>query len=302
MIKSTRVEYSSFAELHPIVNFTYFVVVIGISMFSMHPIFLGMTFFVSFYYSIWLKGKKAIKFNLGSMLPIIVFMAVINPLFVHRGKTVLFYLNGNAMTLESILYGVAAASMLTSVIIWFSCYSIIMTSDKFIYLFGRIMPKISLVLSMCFRFIPMLKNRFKEISEGQKCMGRNFSKANILKRGRQLCKEVSILIAWSLEASIETADSMEARGYGLKGRSSFSIFKFDTRDGIVMFIITALFIIVGYGCCIGENNILYYPEIIIKPISWSTVIILGAYFMLLLLPIIIDVLGDLKWKELNLEK
>jgi energy-coupling factor transport system permease protein len=30
--------------------------------------------------------------------------------------------------------------MLISVITWFNCYSAVMTSDKFVYLFGRIIP------------------------------------------------------------------------------------------------------------------------------------------------------------------
>lgn len=42
------------------------------------------------------------------------------------------------LTLESIAYGCAAAVMLVAVLFWFSCYNEVMTSDKFMYLFGRI--------------------------------------------------------------------------------------------------------------------------------------------------------------------
>lgn len=245
MIKEEK--NSTFATFHPIITFVYFAAVIGITMFSMNPIFLAMTFIISFIYSVMIYGRNAIKLNLSVLVPIMIVTMILNPLFTHKGKTVLFYLNGNAMTLESIIYGLAAATMLSSMIIWFSCFNKMMSSDKFIYLFGRVAPAISLILSMCFRFIPMLKNRFKEISEGQKCMGRDFSGGSLIKRSRQLCKEISILIAWSLEVSIETSDSMEARGYGLKGRTSFSIFRFDKRDGRLMSLIIILFIIVLAG-------------------------------------------------------
>lgn len=44
------------------------------------------------------------------MIPFLLFMAVMNPVFNHQGVTILFYLNnGNPITKESILYGVAAA-------------------------------------------------------------------------------------------------------------------------------------------------------------------------------------------------
>ena len=71
------------------------------------------------------------------MLPLLLLTALINPAFNHEGQTILTYLsNGNPITLESIVYGVAAAAMLVAVICWFSCYNSVMTSDKFVYLFG----------------------------------------------------------------------------------------------------------------------------------------------------------------------
>jgi energy-coupling factor transport system permease protein len=124
-------------------------------MFFLHPILLGIGIISAFTYSVILKGKKAVKFNLLYMLPMLLLMAALNPAFNHQGVTILFYLkNGNPITLESILYGAAAACMFIAVILWFSCYNSVMTSDKFIYLFGRIIPSLSLILSMVLRFVP----------------------------------------------------------------------------------------------------------------------------------------------------
>ena len=52
------------------------------------------------------------------------------------GVTILRYMGDNPLTLESILYGVAIAVMFGSVILWFSCVHVIMTSDKLMYLSG----------------------------------------------------------------------------------------------------------------------------------------------------------------------
>ena len=77
------------------------------------------------------------------MLPMLVAMALINPAFNHEGVTIIDYLpSGNPLTLESIIYGLCAAIMIVSVICHFSCYNEVMTSDKFIYLFGKIIPAI----------------------------------------------------------------------------------------------------------------------------------------------------------------
>ena len=204
---------NSFKSYHPVINFYYFFMVILFSMFFMHPIFLIISFVSSFIYSVYLNGKKALKFNILYMVPFLVFAAVINPAFSHQGVTIIAYFStGNPLTLESIVYGVASAMMFTSVILWFSCYNAVMTSDKFIYLFGRIIPGLSLIFSMVLRFVPKYKAQIKVISNAQKCIGRDASHGNIFRRARNGVKIISIMITWALENAIETADSMKSRG------------------------------------------------------------------------------------------
>ena len=79
------------------------------------------------------------------------------------------------LTLESILYGVAIAVMFGTVILWFSCVNVVMTSDKLMYLFGRIIPSLSMMFSMVLRFVPKFKNQIRLISNSQKCIGRDIS-------------------------------------------------------------------------------------------------------------------------------
>ena len=135
---------SEFKTYHPIVNFIYFVFVIGFGCFFMNPICLSISLISGLIYSVILKGKKAIRTNLIYMLPMLLVMALLNPAFNHEGVTILRYLpDGNPLTLESIIYGLCAAVMIVSVICHFSCYNEVMTSDKFIYLFGKIIPAMS---------------------------------------------------------------------------------------------------------------------------------------------------------------
>lgn len=175
-----------------------------------------------------------------------------------------------------------------------------MTSDKFIYLFGKAAPVLGLTLSMIFRFIPLLKSRFAEISTGQKCMGRGQQKG-FIRKTRLILKEVSILISWSLEASIETADSMEARGYGLRGRTSFHLFKFTMRDFKALAAIAVTGGISAAGCIMGKTSMYYYPVIKAGEFDIMTVLTAAAYALLLAIPFAIDVRGEMKWKQLNLQ-
>src|SRR5699024_11857651 len=88
-----------------------------------------------------------------------------------RGETILFFLNGNPVTLEAIIYGFIIAAMLVAIIFWSKSYTELMTSDKFIYLFGKMIPKLSLVISMALRFIPTFKDQLKKVNQTQKTLG-----------------------------------------------------------------------------------------------------------------------------------
>lgn len=289
----------TFSTFHPVVNFTYFLAVLLFSMFFMHPVFLGISLVCGLIYSLYLNREKAAKFNFLIMLPSILLLSLINPAFNHEGMTILIYLNDNPITLESILYGVAAAVMLVSVVIWFSCYNAVMTSDKFIYLFGKVIPALSLIFSMVLRFVPKFKAQVKVISNAQRAVGRDVSNGNLWQKAKHGVKILSILTTWALENAIETADSMKSRGYGLKGRTSFSNFRFDKRDGMAMGMMAVLIGIVLAGAALGENTIQYFPYILMKEITPFSIAVYLSYFLLLLTPTLFNIWEDIKWYHMK---
>jgi len=233
------------------------------------------------------------------MLPMMLFTAILNPLFNHAGGTILAYLwNGNPLTLESIAFGVASATMLVTVISWFACFNKVMTSDKFVYLFGKIIPALSLILSMALRFVPRFREQIRVVSNAQKCIGRDVSNGNIFQKVRFGLRIISIMVTWSLENAIETADSMKSRGYGLPGRTAFSIFHFDKRDfrGLVYIMICAMIIITGNVS--GVYRFRYFPTI---QGEWTgaTIAVFAAYFALAAFPLIANFKEDIVWARLE---
>jgi len=290
----------TFSSYHPAISMLYFVLVIGLTMFLSHPVCLGISLVCALAYSIYLKGKKAVRFNLVYMLPLLVITALINPAFSHQGVTILTYLpSGNPLTLESILYGIYAAFLLITVIAWFSCFNAVMTSDKFVYLFGRVIPALSLVLSMSLRFVPRFTAQIKVISNAQKCVGRDISNGGLIKRAKHGIKILSILVTWALENAIDTADSMKDRGYGLPGRTAFSIYRFDRRDKWALLFLLLCGGGVLAGVFAGKLKFVYMPVLSGAAFDLWQAGTFILYLALCAMPVIINGKEGLKWKALQ---
>ena len=289
----------TFTGYHPSINLLYFIAVIGFAMFFTHPVCLGLSLVCSFTYSVYINGKKALFFSLVYLLPMLVITALLSPAFNHQGGTILAYLpSGNPLTLESILYGTAASTMLITVVLWFTCFNTIMTSDKFVYLFGRIIPALSLILSVSLRFVPRFRAQIKVIAHAQKCVGRDVSNGNIIKKAKHGVRILSIMVTWALENAIETADSMKGRGYGLPGRTAFSIFRFDKRDAWALAYILSCCALVLAGAAMGVYHFRYYPTV---QGEWggAAIIIFAAYFALGAFPMIVNTKEDMVWKSIR---
>ncbi|MBD2846837.1 energy-coupling factor transporter transmembrane protein EcfT [Paenibacillus sp. IB182496] len=291
---------NSFASLHPAVLFAYFAAVIGCSMFFTHPLFQALSLLGAFSYSVLVKGRTGWVFNTLYMLPVLLLMAIWNPLFNHQGVTILFYLDsGNPVTLESVLYGASAAVMFVTVILWFSCVNAVMTSDKIIYLFGRVLPAFSLLFSMVLRFVPRYADKAREISLAQKGIGRDVSQGSWLQRAKNGMRILSILTTWALENAIETADSMKSRGYGLPGRTSFSLFRLDRRDAAMLGGMAILMAIVLTGAALGMNAMRFFPSIRTAEPSVFRTAALVAYLLFCLLPVILTIQEERRWKRIE---
>lgn len=293
----------AFSGFHPLVNILYFVAVIGFSMFFMHPVSLAISMICSFLYAAYLNGRKAVRMGLFFLLPMLILTAVLNPLFNHHGATILAYLpNGNPLTLESTMFGIAAAVMLVTVISWFSCFNAVMTSDKLTYLFGRIIPALSLIFSMSLRFVPLFTEQIKAVSNAQKCIGQDISTGSFFQRAKRGIKILSIMVTWALENSIETADSMKARGYGLPGRTAFSIFRFDRRDKWAAVHILTCAVLIITGAVLEVYRFRYFPTIRHIDGGWPvflTIALFFIYFALCIFPLIVNISEDMTWKRIE---
>ncbi len=281
-----------FLIYHPAVIFTYICSAIVCSMLTMQPFFVLISFAVGSIYSIYLSGVRKYFSSLKFMLVVFAVIAVANPLFNHKGSTVLFYIGNNPFTWEALLFGICSGGMLLCVIVWFRCYQALMTNDKFLYLFGKAAPTSALVASMILKWIPQTSHKMNQIRNAQAALYKNHDDGTRKRKIASSVRMTGILMSWSMEDSIEAADSMRARGYGAKKRTTFSKYKMGMHDIVSLCIIAAL-AAVSIAVILGRaNDFLFYPTPSGADLAaWLYV----PYALLLLYPLILEGRERLRW-------
>ncbi len=282
--------------IHPAVSLLYFTAVIVFAMFLMNPVCLTLSLLCSAATAVVLNGRKTVLFALKVILPLALLAIVINPFVNHRGVTVLGYLPwNNPLTLESILFGVASAVMLSSTVLWFSSFHTVMTSDKLVFLFGKTLPALGLMLSMSLRFVPKFNAELREVRNAQRLLFPE--KSGLIPRIKSAVRVLSVMISRALEDSLETADSMKARGYGLKGRTAYSRYRMTGQDWFLLSVTIVLTAAIAVFCFCKTARFRYYPSITQLKSAADTFIFYGTYAVLLLIPLILTVGEGIRWRK-----
>ena len=289
----------TFAAYHPVVNFAFFAGAIGLSMFISHPLFSVVSLIFSLsYYLVLSKGnsRKFLLWYVFLFITVVFFNGIMNTM----GNTVLFvWLKNRPVTAEALFYGAVTATNFISVMLWFCCYNIILTTDKFTYLFGRFAPSITLVLTMILRLIPALVKKTKNIIGARSCIGKGSggdSYKNKLNSGLEI---LSVLTSCALEDAVVTADSMRSRGYVDSQHTSYQIYKKQSRDIAVgaVFALTAIATVI---CIIkGCTAMQFLPAVVFPQVTVFTYIGIISYSAFLAVPLIIEFLEEITWHILK---
>ncbi len=282
---------SAFTKSHPVLNFLFFGSVVAFGMVFFHPVFLGVSFVAALAYSVRLRGRGTLRL-MRYLLPTLLVVVFLGAAFNHYGVTTLFVLpNGNRVTLEAIVHSFATGGMVLTVFLWFTCYDAVVTSDKFLHVFGRVFPTGALLISMTLRFIPLLTRRMHKIFEGQKGIGYSGSKL------RNALHALSILVTWSLENAVDVSDSMKSRGYGLRGRTSYTRFLWTRRDILLCAAILALDALTVAGVIVGQTRAMYNPFISLPAITPFSYVLYVGYALLCFMPLALDLTEEHKWNR-----
>lgn len=289
-----------FENLHPICILIYFVAVIGLTLVCFHPVMLVVSLVGAFSFLLRLKGGKGAGQQFRFVIPMFLLVAVANPLINHRGVTLLGMFLNQWITLEAIAYGITAGLSLAALILWFGCYSEVMTSEKFLYLFGKIAPSSALLISMALQLVPKLNRQLTEIKESQEML--RPAKKNFAGKLGTAIRHTSTLVGWSLEGAVEQTDSMKARGYGLKRRTTFHLFHFDSRDFRFLCGVLMLSGVCVIARAFGHGHMEFYPRMDAVITGESGIVLYFLFGVLAFLPAILEGKEALVWRSYGLKK
>ncbi len=284
-----------FNKYHPAALLLYFAAVTLPPMFIINPIIQGISLLGAVLFSLTFSEKKELRRGAVSFFVLFILITLTNPLISHNGVTALLFINGSAITLESLLCGAGNALMIIAVILWFCIFSRIMTGDKWLAITGKRLPRTTLILIMSLRLVPLFSRRLKKVSGAQKALGL-YAPNNYTDKLKGGAGVFSALVTWSLENAAVTSFSMDARGYGLPGRTQYAVYTFHPRDAVLLFV-TALFAGVMLSAAAGgAAYFAYYPAVTTAPLSALTAAVYLPYAALTLIPLLWECKERIHWK------
>lgn len=288
-----------FDSYHPMINLIYFVAAITCTVCFKHPIFLTIGYFCAFVYSVKLGGWKMLLLNLAFFLLAFGYAARYAS-YEHFGVTVLAVnMIDNQITLESLVYGLVNGFVIATVCMWCCCIFMLITADKIVYLFGRISPKLSLFISILLRTVPRVQVRAKRIEISREGIGKGIVQGNLRHKFLHLLSLISILITWTMEDFVESSNSMKSRGYSLRGRTAFSIYRFDNRDRSLIIVFFWCLTVIGMGVLLNQTTMYFDPMLIMNPITRLSYVFYVSYALFLLLPLGLQIVGEYRFDKLR---
>lgn len=262
-------------ELHPFILITYItIILIGLMVFR-DVRFLGVALIILLLNFFVIGEGTQIEKSIKGIIIMSLVIIVLNPLFNHRGETVLFYFYNNPITLESVYTGILNALSLSSLLILFMLLNAILSMDGLLYLMTKVSSRWSMLIMISLNFVPALSNKIKKMQEVQKTkrveVDGEFSLQS-LKLGMTF---IEALLNQSLEDAMIAADSMTARGFGTTKRTRYRHYHFGRSDWIMLIGMLVIFI----GLLYGER-------------TWLAALF---WILLCLLPSLVEGREKLKW-------
>jgi energy-coupling factor transport system permease protein len=252
---------------HPAAAFLYFVGMLVMLFTCANPIYRVILTAGVIFLAFSCAGGKALWLSLRFLLPVCLFFALINPLLVRRGVTILFYFFGNPVTLESAAFGLNQSLLILSAVVLFISFNKIIDQAAFLYLTAGYIPRTALVVSMALNAAARYKSRAKSLLEIQETRGIKFFGNKTTSKIRAGLFFLHLFTVRSLEEGMETATVLKARDYGMAKRTVYRAYAFGLRDGASICVFAALLAAVLYG----TGNYDFYPAL--QPLTISFAIV-----------------------------
>lgn len=286
-------KHTAFDSYHPLLPVLYFAVVLIFCMAAFQPVLIISSFLGALSYNVYLRGWRASLKTAAWQFPLLIIITLINPFFSASGSTELYRIGTRAIYLESLCYGACMGLMLLSVMLWFSSASHVLSTDKVMAVMGRRLPVISLMISMTLRLVPRFLQSKDAVQTAQSCCS-IAQPANMRERVAEGSRLTSVLMGWSMEDSLETADAMRARGWGSgASRTVYAQYRVHRRDHIAGSLFAVLAVVCTVCCYVASSAYTFYPTMTALRWWWGYI----PYLLLVFLPSILQLGEWFTWRR-----
>ena len=162
---------------------------------------------------------------------------------------------------------------------------------------GGVSPKLSLFLAILLRMVPRIKAQARKISIARQGIGMGANQGHLFQRALNSIRIFSMLITWTIETMATVSESMRSRGSGLRGRTAYSIYRFDNRDRAFVVVLFACLTLLAMGLILHQGDIYYDPQIIMNPITPLSWAFYGGYVVFCLMPLGLDLWTDFRFRQ-----
>lgn len=287
---------SGFRSCHPYVVFFYYMCVGSFAMYFNHPVFLLVGCCVLCLVTMSHGGANALKKWMPTLLSMSLAIILLNPFLNSRGTHVFFYFRGKQVTMEATMYGVVMALSIVMILLLFISFNLVLNGNKFLFIFSSLLPRTAFMTMLAIRFVPLLKRRLDEISDVQRVKGMSMTTGSLRDRVKNAMTLLQILLTWSLQEAMDTADSMKARGYGTGKRSPYIPYKMDKRDKGWLATMGILFALCLAGGMLGYGKMIIYPALGTLQFYLLDWVLLACMLGVLAFPLFVEGREQFKWR------
>ncbi len=281
-------------SFHPAAVLVYLSVLLVLSLLYENPLYLLALLFLLVLLIKGVDGMEAWEGFLKAGVFIMLIIMIINPLVIRAGATIIWrgpavpLLGKLDISMEALYYGAASSIRLLVIISIFCLYNLMISPDRILNLFSKVAGKSVLVIALSTRMLPAMVRELKRIKEVQQLRGVDFGEGGLWERIKKYSCLYNVLLLSSLEASLEIAESMQARAYGSGKRSVYRRNLLRPRDilclgGSLLALLAAV-----WGWQYGCGQYTFYPEADFLIKGRTTLITLSVVLFYLSVPLILN--------------
>lgn len=218
---------------------------------------------------------------------------ILNVLFNQNGATVLWTVFNRTFTLEALVAGGLCFLSYLCLFLLFILLNHMLGSAKLLMLGAKRLPQFTLLLLISLRFLKLFTGRLKQIKTLQATQGVSVTTGSLRARLHNGGLLIKAILVSSLEEALVSADSMSARGYGLKKRTHYNHYVVSRHDvflGSLMLVVTVLL------CCFqAQGQFTLYPLASPLAVGWPGMLLFSVIGLFVALPLIIEGMDRLWW-------